>query len=288
MARISGSPQQSSSEKTDRLLTGSLAKPSVARIYDYILGGTHNYAIDREFAEKQLAVMPDMREAMLANRAFLGRAVRYAVQQGIRQFVDIGSGLPSAGQVHQIADEEAPGECRVVYVDYEPIAHAHAEILLDADADPQRHRAVCADYLEYEDLWDQVLATGVINPDEPACLLVVALLHFMQPDQQPEQAMAYYRDQLARDSLLVLSHGCDELDDESIQSVVSNYKSTTNAAYLRSRAEFSEFFGDFGLVDPGLAWVPEWRPDSGDASIEEFWDGNAARSRLLGGVARKS
>lgn len=270
---------------SDSALGVSISKPSVARVYDYILGGHHNYAIDREFARRQMELVPDMRAAMMANRAFLGRAVRYAVSQGIRQFVDIGSGLPSAGQVHEVADLEAPGECRVVYIDNEPIAHAHAEILLDENADPARHRALCADYLDSENLWDQVLACGVIRPAEPTCLLVVAMLHFMPPEREPERAMTFYRDQLAADSLLVLSHGSDALDDSDVKTVVANYRSTTNSAYLRSRSEFAEFFGDFELVEPGLAWVPEWRPDH-TAGYDE-WGGNPARSRYLAGVARK-
>lgn len=269
-----------------QVLADSITKPSVARVYDYLLGGGHNYAIDREFAERQLAVVPDIRPAMVANRAFLGRAVRYAVEQGVRQFVDIGSGLPSVCPVHEVAERAAPGAGRVVYVDNEPIAHAHAEILLDSTADPEKHRALCADYLDHESLWEQVLATGVIDPDQPTCLLVVALLHFLLPEQRPELSMAYYREQLTPGSLLVLTHGCDELDDKDAQQVASNYSATTNAAHLRSRAEFTEFFGDFPLVEPGVVWVPEWRPEPGP--VRDDWGGNPARSRCLAGVARKS
>jgi len=270
----------------ERTLASSLSKPSVARVYDYILGGGHNYAVDREFADRQLELMPDIRPAMIANRAFLGRAVQYAARHGIRQFIDIGSGLPSVRPVHEVADEHAPGTTRVVYVDNEPIAHAHAEILLTRDAHPQRHRAVCADFLDHDNLWDQVLATGVIDPTQPTCLLVVALLHFMQPEQHPERALAFYRDQLTTGSLLVLSHACDELDDHSIQTVAANYHSTTNAAHLRSRDEFTQFFTGLDLVPPGVVWVPQWRPDNDHAPEE--WDNNPARSRYLAGVARKS
>jgi len=151
-------------EDNDERLDISLNKPSSGRIYDYLLGGTHNYAIDRAFAEEQLKVTPDMRDGARLNRAFLGRAVRYAVERGIRQFVDIGSGLPTAGNVHEVADDAAPGECRVVYIDNEPVARAHAEILLENTADPRRHTAIDADFNEPAGLWQQVEDTGLIDP----------------------------------------------------------------------------------------------------------------------------
>lgn len=114
-----------------------LERPSVGRIYDYLLGGHNNYAIDREFAEQQLKVFPDAKRFAQANRRFLGRAVRYAANEGIRQFVDIGSGLPTQGNVHEVADQARPQcDTRVVYIDHEPIAHAHAQVLLEKTADP--------------------------------------------------------------------------------------------------------------------------------------------------------
>jgi O-methyltransferase involved in polyketide biosynthesis len=264
------------------LLRRSVDRPSAARVYDCILGGDHHFGIDREFAERQLAVMPDLRQAMIANRRFLGRAVRYAVDHGVRQFVDIGSGLPTAGNVHEVADGQAPGQCRVVYVDNEPVTHAHAEVLLAATADTHRHRAVHADYLEYRALWRDVLNTGVIDPATPVCLLVVAMLHFIAPEREPETALEFYRRQLSAGSLLVVSHGCDELDDPGIQEVVRNYAQTTTTAHLRTRGEVAAFFGDFEFVQPGLVWTPEWRE-----VLQDQWTGPPARSRYLAGVARK-
>src|SRR5699024_320578 len=154
----------------DRRLDAAVNEPSAGRIYDYLLGGNHNYAIDRMFADERMELAPDMRTGAKLNRAFLGRAVRYAVSRGIRQFVDIGSGLPTAGNVHEIADETAPGECRVVYIDNEPVARAHAEILLENTADPDRHTAIDGDFNEPTTLWHQVHNTGLINPDEPTAL----------------------------------------------------------------------------------------------------------------------
>ncbi|MBV8994841.1 MAG: SAM-dependent methyltransferase, partial [Pseudonocardiales bacterium] len=227
-------------------------------------------------------LLPDLRAAALANRAFLGRAVRYAVRQGIRQFVDIGSGLPTAGQVHEIADQNV--SCRVCYVDNDPIVHAHATLLLEKHGDPFRHSVVYGDYLDYEALWVRVFDSTILNPDEPTCLLVVSLLHFFTPEQNPYRPMDFYRAQLAPGSLLVLTHGSDDLDDPAAREVAANYSATTSSAHLRSRDEILLFFGDFGLVEPGLVWVPQWRPDP---DSHDIWDGNPARSRYWAGIARK-
>ncbi|GAB3383678.1 SAM-dependent methyltransferase [Amycolatopsis echigonensis] len=260
-------------------------RPSAGRIYDYVLGGTHNYAIDREFAEQQLKEMPQMRVGMVANREFLGRAVRFAVESGIRQFVDIGSGLPTQGNVHEVADEVAPGECRVVYVDNEPVAHAHSQILLEDTADPLRHRAIFGDYFDGPGLWERVLDEGIIDPDEPVCLLIVALLHFMPDDLEPERQLAHYRDLLAPGSLLALTHVSMNPEDEdalgSFGKVSGQYtQRATLPLTQRSREQIAALFGDFELVEPGLVWLPDWRPD---APIQ----GDSAEANIVGGVARK-
>ncbi|SFP08290.1 S-adenosyl methyltransferase [Amycolatopsis arida] len=266
-------------------LAAAVDKPSSARVYDYLLGGRHNYAIDRRFAEQQVAMVPDIREAMRSNRAFVGRAVRFALERGVRQFVDIGAGLPSQGQAHEVADRVAPeARARVVYVDNEEIAHAHARILLDDTADPERHKAVFADFFDTDELWRQVLATGVIDGTEPVCLLMTAILHFMPPEREPEKALRHYQDQLCPGSVLVLTHGCVEIDEEKARAVAANYARTTNPAHLRSRAEFTEFFTGWDLVEPGVTWTVEWRPDGAEP---EWWGGQPARSRYLAGVAVK-
>lgn len=264
-----------------------LSRPSSGRVYDYWLGGSNNYAVDREFAEKQLARAPEIREAVRENRAFLRRAVRFAAESGIRQFVDIGSGLPTQGSVHEIADEVVPGASRVVYIDNEPVAHAHAQILLEDTADPDRHRALAGDFFDGAELWERVLAEG-IDPREPICLLTVALLHLLPAEQKPETVLAFYRDQLAPGSLLVLSHACLDTGDESAQQafgqISDDYRSRTSMkgdSGLRGRSEIAEFFGDFELLDPGLVWLPQWRPDSP-------FVGDPARTRAVAGVARKN
>lgn len=261
-------------------LEASLDQPSVARVYDYLIGGGNNYAVDREFAKQQLAVFPGIATSLIANRQFLGRAVRYAVAQGVRQFVDMGSGLPSSGNVHEVADHAAPGQSRVVYVDNEPISHAHATVLLANTADTSRHHALQGDFHDHEALWQRITDTGAIDPTRPVCLLAVALLHFMPPDTHPERALAYYRRQLAPGSLLVVSHGCNDRDEDSVREVVDNYQQTTNQAYMRSRGEVTELLGDWTPVDPGLVWLAEWQPED---PIED----DPAASRILAAVARK-
>lgn len=264
----------------------AVEKPSSARVYDYLLGGSHNYAIDRAFADKQVEMVPDMPRGMRSNREFIGRAVRLALQRGIRQFVDIGAGLPSQGQAHEVADSvAAEADAKVVYVDNEQIAHAHSEILLADEADPDRHRAVFADFFDYRQLWKRVLDTGVIDPDEPTCLLITAILHFMFPDQQPEVPLAWYRDRLCPGSMLVLSHISDGMtDNTATRDVVANYSKTTNPAHLRSPEEIGAFFEGWELLDPGIVWAVEWRPDGAEP---HWWGDEPARVRYLAGVATK-
>lgn len=263
----------------------SVNKVSVGRVYDYFLGGTHNYAADRVFADQQIAAFPPLKAFARANRAFLGRAVRYAISQGIHQFVDIGSGLPTQGNVHEVADEVAPGKARVVYIDNEPIAHAHAQVLLERTADLDRHFALDADFFDAATLWPRVLETG-IDPGEPICLLAVALLHFMPPETHPEVPLAWYRKRLAPGSLLALSHATIDDSDAEAQAaaakVVAAYQQHTTSPVLpRTRDDIAAFFGDFELVDPGLVWLPEWRPDEPPRT-------EPALSHGLAGVARKA
>lgn len=258
-------------------------KPTAARVYDYALGGKNNYAIDRHFFAKQEKILLDLGDLMRWNRAWVGRAVRFGVEQGVRQFVDIGSGLPTRGNVHEIADEIAPGEASVVYLDNDPIVRAHAEILLAGDADPERHKAVYADFFEFDTTWAEVLATGVIDPAKPIFLSVAAVLHFMPPDQRPDIPMDFYRDRLPLGSLLAFSHAFDS-EEPAAQQVADNYTKSANVPFhLRTEAEIVRFFGDFELVPPGLTWSTAWRPDKDTVRPEP-----ESRTRTLAGVGRKS
>jgi O-methyltransferase involved in polyketide biosynthesis len=268
----------------------SIEKPSSARIYDHLLGGTHNYAIDREFAKKLLEAAPDMQLAMRSNRAFIGRAVRCAIEAGITQFLDIGSGLPSQGQAHEIADKVNPdAQARVIYVDNEPIAHAHSEILLAQEADPGRHHAIFADFNDPKDLWKKVLATDLFDPAKPTCMLTTALLHFQSSQKQPHDTMAYYRTKLAPGSFLAITHATltshDELDEAFTQ-----YRNATDQIEARSREDILKFFGGWPLLSPGegldpqLVWLVEWRPDGTEIP---WWGDDPSHSGGLAGVAVK-
>lgn len=266
----------------------SVDKPSAARIYDYLIGGDHNYAIDRDAALKLQQMVPRIGDYAIENRRFLRRAVAQACQLGYRQFVDLGSGLPSTGNVHEIADQARPsGDTRVVYVDNEPIAFSHAELLLAENADPSRHRAVHGDLLDYETLWQQVRSTGVIDMDKPIVLLVVAVLHFIKDSRDPDAALAFYRRRLPPGSLLVLStmtneRATSEAEAEALRQIVAFYEKTTNPGQLRTSEEFQRFFGDFPMLEPGLVYAPVWHPDGSGALFER-----PEQSRILAGVARK-
>lgn len=258
-----------------------LDHPSAARAYNYLIGGPHHWAIDREFAKEQMRQLPDMEMATLNNRRFLARAVAFAMEQGITQFVDLGCGLPAPGQVHEVADSIEPKKAKVVYVDNEPVAKAHTTIWLE-----KAGRSDCAflygDLRQPWELWEQVLGTGVIDPTEPVALIALAVLHFVSPDHDPESIMDHYRSQLTPGSLLAISHVSDDREDEPLQTVAANFQKSDRAAYMRSPEAIIRLFGDWRLVDPGLTWSCEWRPDDNTIPASP-----AARSRYLVGVGVK-
>lgn len=188
----------------------------------------------------------------------------------------------------------------MVYIDNELIAHAHSEILLGRGADPERHKAVFADYFNHGDLWRKVMATGVIDGDQPTCMLVTAILHFMPPEDRPDVPLEVYRQRLAPGSMLVISHVPDVPDDEGLQTVARAYSNTANPGYLRSDEEFLEFFGGWPLLEPGLAWTGQWRPrpdrseqpwwtDDTRSALDgqPWWEDTPSRVLYRGGVARK-
>jgi len=271
-----------------RAVEASLDRPSAARVYDYFIGGTTNYAIDRVFAEKVRERLPLIGEYCRTSRQFLGRAVRQSVRAGIRQFVDIGSGLPTAGNVHEVADEERPEhDTHVLYLDNEPVALAHSQVLLADTADEDRHQAMAADFLQPSELWDRVADSDVIDVRRPVALIVNAVLHFIKDEQDPDGVLEFYRKQLAPGSLLILSQMTNEnpVDDNERQAlidIIKYYESTTNPGILRTKTEFERFFGGWPLLEPGLVYAPAWHPDA-----ETVFAKVPSESRVIGGVARK-
>lgn len=249
-----------------------LERPSAARMYDWYLAGTTNYAVDREFGKKILNVFPIVQPVAQANRYLLHRIVRHLLGRGIRQFVDLGSGVPTAGNVHQVADEIAP-DSRVVYVDYEPVAVAHSRILLDQHGDPARHAVVNADLRAPDEVWEQVLATGVLDPDEPIAMLQIAVLHFVTGDGEAERALERYRALLPAGSYLAISHATVDRAQPQRASeyleLVSMYEKTSNPVRLRSWDEVQTLFGKFELIDPGMCWASEWHPEEATPGTDE-------------------
>jgi SAM-dependent methyltransferase len=235
--------------------------PSVSRIYDYYLGGSHNFEVDREAARKAMEFMPGLPKIMQANRAFMRRAVRYAAHEGITQFLDIGSGIPTFGNVHEVAREARPG-ARVVYVDHDPVAVAHSQVVLEGEADAD---VVAADLLKPRDILASRQVEQLIDLERPVALLLVAILHFVEDRDDPYSAVAELTAALAPGSLLVLTHASYEgipLPPGRAEGAVDVYKDIRNPLVMRSRDEIARFFEGYDMVEPGLVPMPHWRPET--------------------------
>jgi SAM-dependent methyltransferase len=236
-----------------------IRRANSARVYDYLLGGSHNFLPDQDAGRALVAVDPAGRTFARANRAFLGRAVRFLSQAGIRQFLDIGSGIPTEGNVHEVAQRADPG-ARVAYADIDQVAVAHSKAIL---AGNENAAAVEADLREPEKILAHDDVRRLIDFSQPAGLLLVAVLHFLADADDPWQILGTLRDALAPGSYLVLAHGTDEDRPAVAQAFQKMYnRSVSTNIHMRSRAEILRFFDGFGLVDPGLVYVSLWRPDS--------------------------
>ncbi|WP_158893563.1 SAM-dependent methyltransferase [Amycolatopsis anabasis] len=254
-------------------------RPSPARVYDYWLGGKHNFAVDRKLATDAVAFWPELPQVMRVNRAFLQRAVRFLVSAGIRQFLDLGSGIPTRGNVHEVAQEADP-EARVVYVDLDPVAVTHSRALL---AGNESAIVVQADLRDPGSLLDSSMLHSVLDLNEPVAVVMMALLHFVPDSEDPAKIVAGYRDALAPGSYLALSHGCSEGCEELAGKLEELYHRAGTPFTLRSRAAVAEFFDGFELVEPGLAPPPVWRPDGGEGFDERKpFPGIGGVGRLLG------
>ncbi|WP_406474757.1 SAM-dependent methyltransferase [Streptomyces sp. NBC_01615] len=278
------SPRGDGSGGSDaRSLAIDTSKPHPARMYDYFLGGKDNYEVDREAAEQFIKVAPEVRDGVRANRRFMHRAVRHVVAEGgIRQILDVGTGLPTEPNVHQIAHAVAPGT-RVVYVDNDPIVSAHATALMDGtDGTTGAHTSVVlADLRDPRALLDHPEVRKAIDFDRPVALLLVAVVHFLSDAEDPDAIVAALRDALPTGSYLVLSHATGDIHEDRREDAASVYKKATATLNLRPHDRVQDFFGDFTLVAPGLVQVPDWRPD-------EPPERDAPPIGIYGGVARKN
>lgn len=233
-------------------------RPSVARVYDFYLGGSHNFEADREFGRRALGAFPDALAAIRDNRHFIRRAVRYACASGVHQFLDLGSGIPTVGNVHEVALDVEPG-ARVVYVDHDPVAVTHSLALLETVPGAT---AIQADLREPARVRDAVRETGLLDPDRPVAVLLAWVLHFIQDDEHPADLVAEYMRPLAPGSLVALSHTRSDGRPETVgMAKVYDQSASPGRPRLRSRDEIAALFGDLALVDPGLVVVPRWRPE---------------------------
>jgi len=252
--------------------------PHPARMYDYFLGGRDNYEVDRDAAEQVIAVVPEVRAMVRENRAFLGRAVRFLAEQGITQFLDIGTGIPGPGNTGDVAHSVIP-DAQVVYVDNDPIVLVHASALL-AGHDPLHSTVIQADLRDPVSILDHPGTKAVLDFDRPVAVLLVAVLHFIMDEDDPTGIVDRIKQVLAPGSYLVVSHGTSDIDPQRAAEAVSTYNRGGARIVARTGDEIRRYFAGLEFVEPGLVQLPLWRPDGEvPEDISGIW--------WYGGVARK-
>ena len=252
--------------------------PNVARIYDYLLGGKDNFAADRAAAGRLIEAIPDVAAIARDNRSFLGRAVRYlAIEGGIRQFLDLGSGLPTQANVHELAQGVAP-DARVVYVDNDPVVASHGRALL---ASGDRVGMVFGDLRDPAVILRHPEVAGLLDLAQPVAVLCTSTLHFVADQAGPHKIVAEYRDRLAPGSYLAITHGTLE-DDPGGEGAAAEsvYRQASSQLHVRSLPDVLRFFEGFELVEPGFTWITQWRPEPGTEPI-------GRQHSMRGGVGRK-
>jgi SAM-dependent methyltransferase len=254
-------------------------RANVARVYDYWLGGTDNFQADRDLGRQILAVEPNVRAIARANRDFLGRAVRFLCGAGIRQFLDIGSGIPTQGNVHEAAQAAGP-HARVVYADIDPVVVAHSRAILSRNQDAA---VIQADLRDPAAILADDTTRRLIDFSRPVGLLLVSVLHFIADAEEPARLVATLRDALTPGSYLVLCHAAEAgpIMAQPLEKVYN--QSVSGSLRIRSGSEILPFFEGFELLDPGLVSGPQWRPDPAAVARGEaghMWG-------LLAGVGRK-
>jgi hypothetical protein len=253
------------------------SRPHPARMYDYYLGGWDNYEVDREAAQRVIDVLPDIIPAARANREFLARAVRFLAGRGIRQFIDIGTGIPTSPNTHEVAHSVSP-EIRVAYVDNDPIVATHAGAKLIGSGNTG---FFLGDVRDPRSILEHPTIGKLIDFGRPVGLMLVAVLHFVKDEEDPAGIVATLRDALPAGSHLVLSHATADFHAGSLPEVFKIYDKATATLNTRPHREVLALFDGFDILEPGLVQVPVWRPD-GDPSPEEV-----RRVGFYGAVARK-
>jgi hypothetical protein len=275
-----------SSDRKDAMEPGFAAaeidtsRPHPARMYNAYLGGNDNYPADRAAVRQILRDFPEVRGIALANRAFLQRAVQFlAAEAGIRQFIDVGTGIPSAGNVHEVAGQAAP-DTRVVYVDNDPIVHVHANALLTGTGTTG---IVLADLRDPAAILADPKVLELIDFTRPVALLLVAILHFISDGEDPAGIVAMLRDALPPGSYLVLTHGTQDFHPPGgADMAAAGYRNATAPLVLRTHEQVSAFFDGFDLLEPGLVQAPLWRPDG-----RRPRPGDLEKIGIYAGVGRK-
>jgi hypothetical protein len=252
------------------------SRAHTARMYNFYLGGKDNYAVDRIAAAEVIARAPEVRDIAKANRAFLGRVVRFlAEERGISQFLDIGTGIPAGGNVHQVAQQAIPS-ARVVYVDNDPIVSTHASALLTGTG---ATAIVLADLRDPHAILSHPRTRELLDFTQPVALLLIAIVHFIRDEEKPAEIIGAFRDALPRGSFLALSHATSDFRTEAAIDAVKVYDNATSTVTLRTRQEITALFTGWDLEDPGVVQVPLWRSDAPPPrNLNKIW--------LYGGTGR--
>ncbi|WP_024804003.1 SAM-dependent methyltransferase [Nocardia sp. BMG51109] len=253
-------------------------RPSASRVYDFFVGGMHNFEIDRALARQIEAFTPNVAEVMRANRDLLRRCVRHLVDAGITRFLDLGSGIPTVGNVHEVAQARDPGS-RVVYVDIDPVAVAHGRAILAGD---ERVAVVEADVAEPDRILADPAVARLLGSGGPVAVLLLGVLHFVPDAADPAGCVARLREAVAPGSYLAVTHATADGQPAEVLEAQRLSGRTSTEIVLRSREEIAGYFGDWTLLEPGLVPLPLWRPDDpGDVGDRPELSG------AYGGLARK-
>jgi hypothetical protein len=242
------------------------SRPHPARVYDYFLDGKDHFLADRRAGEQVLEAVPTAKAMARANRAFLQRAVRFLAWAGIRQFLDIGTGLPTRGSVHQTVHEITP-DARVIYVDNDPIVLAHSRALLASE----HTEVVEGDLRKPDSILGDAGVGKAIDFDQPVAVLLVAILHFLTDHDQPDQVVGRFVEAMAPGSYLVISHATADSNPQAATQAARAYEHATSPIALRSYAEVARLFGGLLMIPPGLVQLPDWRPDPSTKGSLEVW-----------------
>jgi len=237
--------------------------PNSARAYDYALGGYHNFQVDRDFLDRLVQALPGIRADAIANRALLHRVIRWLIGQGVRQFLDIGSGVPTVGNVHEIAQELAP-ESRVVYVDIDPVAVAHGQAIL---AGNPRAWAIEEDLRRPADIVNHPDVQRILDFSEPVAVILFLVVHYVADDDEAQAIMDYLRDTLVSGSYIALTHlsPLPGLEDE-MERFRKLFDETPTPSVFRSYEQIADLLTGLELVEPGIVRIPDWRPEPDDES----------------------